>query len=38
MKCVISSCPDAAQLRVVTYDLSAGGAADRAFRLLLEDG
>ena len=34
----IASCPDAAQVRVVTYDLSAGGAADRVFRLVLEDG
>jgi len=34
----IASCPDAAQVRVVTYDLSAGGAADRVFRLVLEVG
>jgi hypothetical protein len=33
----ITYCPDAAQVRVITYDLTDGAAEDHIFRLILED-
>ena len=33
----MSDCPPAATVKVITFDVSAGARADRAFRLMLED-